>query len=209
LDLDSEQEIIKITAQRGQCCHVGADITFDEDGNLFVSTGDNTPASAPGASGYAPNNNTPGFNPGVDARRGAGNTNDLRGAILRISVLDEIAEGAAPGVGSTYTIPEGNLFDHLDDPVAFPEDKVREELYVMGLRNPFRISYDAEAGALSWADYGPDAGSADPERGPMGFVEWQLTTEPINGGWPYCHGPSDGGAYNEWDFATSTPGEFF
>ncbi len=41
----------------------------------------------------------------------------------------------------------------------------------------------------------------------MGYVEWQLTTEPINGGWPYCHGPNAN--YNEWDFATGTPGEWF
>src|SRR5690625_3219861 len=79
----------------------------------------------------------------------------------------------------------------------------------MGLRNPFRIDYDIESGALFWGDYGPDAGSRNDERGPMGYVEWQLTTEPMNGGWPYCHGPNDGGAYNEWDFATGTPGDWF
>src|SRR5690606_26262320 len=74
-------------------------------------------------------------------------------------------------------------------------------------RNPFRIDYDAESGALVWGDYGPDAGSAQADRGPMGYVEWQLTTEPMNGGWPYCHGPNDGGAYNEWDYANNAPGE--
>src|SRR5690625_2059203 len=207
LDLDSEQEIIKVDAQRGQCCHVGADMAWDEEGNLFLSTGDNTPAGTPGANGYTPINNAPGMNPGFDARRGAGNTNDLRGAILRIKPLDEIEDGAEPGEGRTYTIPEGNLFDspEYDD----VRNKVREEIYVMGLRNPFRIDYDIESGALFWGDYGPDAGSRNDERGPMGYVEWQLTTEPMNGGWPYCHGPNDGGAYNEWDFATGTPGDWF
>lgn len=205
LDLESEQPIIKVDAQRGQCCHVGADIAFDEDGNLFLSTGDNTPAGTPGANGYTPINNAPGMNPGFDARRGAGNTNDLRGAILRINVNDEIEPGAEPGVGTTYTIPEGNLFtgEEYDE----SRDLVREELYVMGLRNPFRIDYDAESGALVWGDYGPDAGSAQADRGPMGYVEWQLTTEPMNGGWPYCHGPNDGGAYNEWDYTNNAPGE--
>ncbi|QDB78449.1 TIM barrel protein [Georgenia wutianyii] len=205
LDLASEQEIIKVDAQRGQCCHVGADIAFDADGNLYLSTGDNTPAGTPGANGYTPINNAPGMNPGFDARRGAGNTNDLRGAILRIDVLDEIAPDAEPGPGATYTIPEGNLFD--DE--AYDPDLVREEIYVMGLRNPFRIDFDIETGALVWGDYGPDAGAAQADRGPMGYVEWQLTTEPMNGGWPYCHGPNEGGAYNEWDYATGTPGEFF
>ncbi|MCM3661085.1 TIM barrel protein [Georgenia satyanarayanai] len=203
LDLDSEQEIIKVDAQRGQCCHVGADIAFDGDGNLYLSTGDNTPAGTPGANGYTPINNAPGMNPGFDSRRGAGNTNDLRGSILRINVNDEIAADAEPGPDSTYTIPAGNLFD--TDEVD--SELVREEIYVMGLRNPFRIDYDVESGALVWGDYGPDAGAAQADRGPMGYVEWQLTTEPMNGGWPYCHGPNDGGAYNEWDYANNAPGE--
>ncbi len=202
IDLASEREIIKVDAQRGQCCHVGADMAWDADGNLFLSTGDNTPAGTPGANGYTPINNAPGMNPGFDARRGAGNTNDLRGKILRINPIEDIAAGTEVGPGSTYTIPEGNLFDGAENP-----DLVREEIYVMGVRNPFRIDYDLESASLSWGDYGPDAGSAQPDRGPMGYVEWQLTTEPMNGGWPYCHGPN--AAYNEWDYATGTPGEQF
>ncbi|WP_171467968.1 PQQ-dependent sugar dehydrogenase [Cellulosimicrobium sp. 72-3] len=205
LDLDSERAILKVDAQRGQCCHVGADMAWDAEGNLFLSTGDNTPAGAPGADGYAPNNNAPGMNPGFDDRRSAGNTNDLRGAILRINPIEDIAPGTEVGPGTTYTIPEGNLFD--DPQYEGSEDLVREEIYVMGVRNPFRIDYDLESGALVWGDYGPDAANANPDRGPMGYVEWQLTTEPMNGGWPYCHGPNAN--YNEWDFATGTPGEWF
>ncbi len=203
LDLDSEQQIIKIDAQRGQCCHVGADIAFDGDGNLYLSTGDNTPAGTPGANGYTPINNAPGMNPGFDSRRGSGNTNDLRGSILRINVLDDIASGAEPGPESTYTIPEGNLFNTGE----YDAELVREEIYVTGVRNPFRIDFDTESGALVWGDYGPDAGSAQADRGPMGYVEWQLTTEPMNGGWPYCHGPNDGGAYNEWNFEDGVAGD--
>ncbi|PYF96283.1 Sugar phosphate isomerase/epimerase [Georgenia satyanarayanai] len=203
LDLESEQEIIKVDAQRGQCCHVGADMAWDAEGNLFLSTGDNTPAGTPGANGYTPINNAPGMNPGFDDRRGAGNTNDLRGSILRINPLDEIDAGAETGPGSTYTIPEGNLFDSEE----YDPDLVREEIYVMGVRNPFRIDYDIESEALVWGDYGPDAGEAQADRGPMGYVEWQLTTEPMNSGWPYCHGPNDGGAYNEWNFETNSPGD--
>jgi sugar phosphate isomerase/epimerase/glucose/arabinose dehydrogenase/regulation of enolase protein 1 (concanavalin A-like superfamily) len=202
-DLDSEEEILRVETQRGQCCHVGADLAWDAEGNLYMSTGDNTPASTPGANGYTPINNAPGLNPGFDSRRGAGNTNDLRGAILRITPIDEIAEGAETGPDSTYTIPAGNLFDSDE----YDPELVREEIYVMGLRNPFRIDYDQETGALVWGDYGPDAGSAQADRGPMGYVEWQATTEPMNGGWPYCHGPNDGGAYNEWDYANNQPGE--
>ncbi|WP_082591859.1 PQQ-dependent sugar dehydrogenase [Terrabacter sp. Soil810] len=192
LDLASEQVILKVETQRGQCCHVAGDVDFDADGNLYLSTGDNTPASAPGANGFAPNNNAPGFNPGFDSRRGAGNTNDLRGKILRVH----------PEADGSYTIPAGNLF-------APGTAKTRPEIFVMGVRNPFRMDVDPITNSVSWGDYGPDAGAPDAQRGPMGYVEWQTTaiTKPINGGWPYCHGPNAN--YNEWNFATATPGPWF
>ncbi|WP_233571530.1 PQQ-dependent sugar dehydrogenase [Cellulomonas triticagri] len=195
LDLASEQQILDVEVQRGQCCHVGADFDWDADGNLYLSTGDNTPAGTPGANGFAPNNDAPGMNPGFDARRGAGNTNDLRGKILRIHVEED----------GTYTIPEGNLF---------PEgtEDTRPEIFVMGVRNPFKIDVDPETNSLSWGDYGPDATSAvaaTAGRGPMGLVEWNVVSldDPHNSGWPYVHG--DNFAYNDWDFATATPGAFF
>ncbi|MFC3688662.1 PQQ-dependent sugar dehydrogenase [Aquipuribacter hungaricus] len=190
LDMSTEQVIIKVEVQRGQCCHVGGDVAFDAQGLLYLGTGDNTPAGTPGANGFAPNNDAPGMNPGFDARRGAGSTDDLRGAILRIDVQED----------GSYTVPEGNLF-------APGTEGTRPELFVMGVRNPFRLDLDPETGALVWGDYGPDSGTSSAERGPMGYVEWQSTTRPLNGGWPYCHGPN--ADYNDWDFATATPGAFF
>ena len=192
LDLSTEQVIIKVEQQRGQCCHVAGDVDFDADGNVYLATGDNTPASTPGANGFAPNNDAPGFNPGFDSRRGAGNTNDLRGKILRLHVE---ADGS-------YTIPAGNLF-------APGTARTRPEIFVMGLRNPFRFEVDPATNSVSWGDYGPDAGASSAERGPLGYVEWQTTAidRPINGGWPYCTG--DAFNYNEWNFATATPGPFF
>jgi glucose/arabinose dehydrogenase/PKD repeat protein len=190
LDMSTEQAIIKVEVQRGQCCHVAGDIAFDADGNLYLSTGDNTPAGTPGANGYAPNNDRVGYNPGFDARRGSGNTDDLRGKILRIAVQED----------GSYTIPEGNLFEP-------GTEKTRPEIFVMGLRNPFRISVDKPTGAVVWGDYGPDAGTANPDRGPMGYVEWQSTTVAINAGWPFCHGPNAN--YNDWDFETATPGDWY
>jgi len=195
LDLASEQVILDVEVQRGQCCHVGADIDWDGDGNLYLTTGDNTPAGTPGAGGFTPINEAPGMNPGFDARRGAGNTNDLRGKILRIAVQED----------GTYTIPEGNLF-------AEGTEGTRPEIFIMGVRNPFRFDVDPETNTISWGDYGPDATSAvaaTAGRGPMGLVEFNITSldEPHNSGWPYVTG--DDFAYNDWDYATATPGEFF
>ncbi|PWD51071.1 hypothetical protein C8046_10855 [Serinibacter arcticus] len=190
LDMATEQKILQVEVQRGQCCHVAGDIDFDLDGNLLLATGDNTPAGAVGANGFAPNNDAPGVAPGQDARRGAGNTNDLRGKILRITVQEN----------GSYTIPAGNLWEPGGE-------LTRDEVYVHGLRNPFRMAVDPETGALSWADYGPDSAVESPDRGPMGYVEWQSTTVPMNGGWPFCHGPNSD--YNNWDFENSAPREFF
>jgi glucose/arabinose dehydrogenase len=190
LDLATQQDIIRVEVQRGQCCHVGGDVAFDADGNLLLSTGDNTPASTPGANGFAPMNDRVGYNPGFDARRGSGNSNDLRGKILRIDVQPD----------GSYTIPEGNLF-------APGTAQTRPEIFAMGLRNPFRMDSDPVTGAITWGDYGPDAGTANPQRGPMGYVEWQSTTVPINGGWPFCHGPNAN--YNDWDYELLVPGPFY
>ncbi|RCG32923.1 PKD domain-containing protein [Sphaerisporangium album] len=192
LDLSTEQVIIKVETQRGQCCHVAGDFDWDDQGNLYLATGDNTPASTPGANGMAPNNDAPGMNPGFDSRRGAGNTNDLRGKILRIKVAEN----------GSYTVPDGNLFPP-------GTAKTRPEIFAMGVRNPFRMDVDSVNGTVSWGDYGPDAGAPDPARGPMGYVEWNAVPigKPVNAGWPYCTGHNFN--YNEWDYATSKPREWF
>ncbi|TQJ91098.1 PKD domain-containing protein [Streptomyces sp. SLBN-31] len=77
----------------------------------------------------------------------------------------------------------------------------------MGFRNPFRFSVDKKTGILYVGDYGPDAGAADPARGPAGQVEFARVTGPGNFGWPYCTGAND--AYVDYDFATKASGASF
>src|SRR5690625_6207194 len=67
----------------------------------------------------------------------------------------------------------------------------------MGFRNPFKIGIDPRTDTLLVADYGPDAGQANPNRGPDGRVEWNIVDEPGNYGWPFCHG---GEAYDYYNF---------
>ena len=72
------------TTQIHSCCHAGGGMAFDDDGNLYIGTGDSN--SSGGSSGYSGNNWTQEYK-GIsfqDARRTAGNTNDLNGKILRI-----------------------------------------------------------------------------------------------------------------------------
>ncbi|WP_238431682.1 PQQ-dependent sugar dehydrogenase [Streptomyces cavernae] len=188
LDTASEKKILDVPATRGLCCHVGGDIDFDAAGNLYLSTGDDTNPFQ--SDGFTPIDERENRNPGFDAQRTSGNTNDLRGKILRIKVN---ADGS-------YTVPDGNLFPP-------GTDKTRPEIYAMGFRNPFRFSVDKKTGILYVGDYGPDAGAADPARGPAGQVEFARVTKPGNFGWPYCTGNNE--AYVDYDFGTKASGAAF
>ena len=188
LNLASEQVILNVPVDRGMCCHVGGDLEFDGAGNLFLSTGDDSNPFE--SNGYAPLDERTDRNPAFDAQRSAGNTNDLRGKLLRIKV----------NADATYTIPAGNLF-----PQGTPN--TRPEIYAMGFRNPFRIGIDRATGIVYLGDYGPDAGSTDPNRGPSGQVEFDRIPSRGNYGWPYCTGTNTTTeTYNEWNFATNATG---
>ncbi|MGZ3502836.1 MAG: ThuA domain-containing protein, partial [Gemmatimonadaceae bacterium] len=50
LELGSRKILLEVGTQRLKCCHTGGSMAFDKQGNLYVSTGDN---SNPFASGYA------------------------------------------------------------------------------------------------------------------------------------------------------------
>ena len=188
LDLSTEQQIIDVAADRGICCHVGGQIDFDGRGNLFLSTGDDTNPFF--SDGYAPLDDRPGRNPAFDARRSAGNTNDLRGKLLRIRVK----------AGGGYTIPQGNLFRP-------GTPKTRPEIDAMRLRNPFRFSVNRTNGDVYMADYSPDAPEPNPLRGPAGHGRWMLIQKPGNSGWPYC--VTLDMPYVDYDFATGESGEPF
>jgi cytochrome c len=193
LDLATEQKILQVGVVRGTCCHVAGEIRFDSKGNLWLATGDDT--NAGGSDGYAPINDmappaSPVYqNPAYDARRSAGNTNDLRGKLLRIKVNDD----------GSYSIPPGNLFSP-----GTPQ--TRPEIYAMGLRNPFRLNLD-ENDVAYVTDYSPDSRVPSPTRGPEGTGRMMVIREPANYGWPFCVQPDL--PYFDFDFATGTSGEPF
>ncbi|HEX8549602.1 MAG TPA: ThuA domain-containing protein [Cytophagaceae bacterium] len=182
---ESEKIVLRIPAEHPYSNHTGGSIAFDKAGNLFLSIGDNT---IPFETGYAPINER-AEKTEFDAQRSSGNTNDLRGKILRIH----------PEEDGSYTIPEGNLF---------PKDGTagKPEIYVMGNRNPFRISIDSKTSWLYWGEVGPDA-EKDSLPGPKGYDEVNQAKKAGNYGWPYFIG--DNKAYADFDFATWTTGKLF
>jgi glucose/arabinose dehydrogenase/regulation of enolase protein 1 (concanavalin A-like superfamily) len=167
IDLGSEEVIYTWTHQRVECCHSAGDLNFGPDGSLYISIGDNVNPFQ--SQGFTPIDERPGRS-AFDAQRTSANTNDPSGKILRI-----VPNTGAPG----HTIPEGNLFE------PGTADTL-PEIYAMGFRNPFRFTVDPETGWVLMGDYGPDAGSGDPNRGPQGSVEYNAITQPGNFGWPYC-----------------------
>ncbi|MGX4653551.1 ThuA domain-containing protein [Micromonospora sp. SCSIO 07396] len=175
LNLSTEARIIDIPAYRDRTFpepgHTGGYIDFGPDGNLYIGTGDDTPPNLdPNWQGYAPLDWRAGKS-NLDAARSAGNTNDLRGKLLRIR----------PSDSGGYTVPTGNLYPQ-------GTAQTRPEIYAMGFRNPFRFSIDPANGWVYLADYGPDRNPPTTNRGPEGLVELNVIKSPGNYGWPFCHG---------------------
>jgi glucose/arabinose dehydrogenase len=124
--------------------HNGGQLAFGPDGFLYIGTGD-------GGGGGDPQGN-------------AQNPGSLLGKLLRIDVEQGQAEAfktaaftaflpsvfadsqGQPPVERLYTIPPDNPF------VGQPG--YREEIWALGLRNPWRFSFDRQTGDLYLADVG-------------------------------------------------------
>ncbi|MFN8429774.1 MAG: PQQ-dependent sugar dehydrogenase, partial [Spirosomataceae bacterium] len=185
LVMESEKVVLEVKTQREECCHTGGGLAWDKAGNLFLTVGNNTVNPPQGSSNLV---ETPGHE-NEDDQRGPGNTNDLRGKILRIH----------PEPNGTYTIPKGNLF-----PVG--TEKTRPEIYTMGHRNPWRINVDNKTGYIYWGEVGPDA-SKDSTWGPKGYDEFNQAKGPGFFGWPYFIGNNK--PYRKYNSETKTYGEPF
>jgi glucose/arabinose dehydrogenase/PKD repeat protein len=233
LDLDSEVVLLEIPHQRLVCCHSAGSLAFGPDGLLYATTGDDTTPFE--TNGFAPIDardcgpgDADGCNPATwptdpvnayDARRTSGNAADLRGKLIRIDPIESATPEDQPGVGSTYQVPDDNLFtsgvyDHLFPDGVYDPQLGRPEIYAMGFRNPFRLTVDPATGRVYVGQVGPDAGNdclpgtntecTDNPRGPRGYDAMMQIREAANMGWPFCLA---GQGYFQFDYAAGTSGE--
>ena len=180
--LADEREVLTIPLGKGrEQSHCGAGLAWDAQGNLIISVGDNmAPQDVPAIHAE---------DAGRDARGTAGNSQELRGKILRI----------APKPDGSYGIPAGNLFTDAA--------QGRPEVFAFGVRNPFRVTCDAKTGFVIWGDVGGNV-RAELDLGSEGFDELNVTREPGFFGWPFVAGPNV--PWRPFDPKTLKPtGEYF
>ena len=171
--LDALSEKVLLTVQNTGVDHNGGGLVMAGNGDLFLAIGANDMPHFDGQ--YGSRNPNPVFGQATqtDSEITTQNTLSLLGKVLRIH----------PEPDGTYSIPKGNMF-----PPGTPN--TLPEIYSMGHRNAFHVKYDDLTGELLEGDVGPDGREDDPERGPMGYDEFNLIKGPANYGWPYCIGPN-------------------
>lgn len=138
-----DSEVPLITQYHRLTNHNGGDLHFGPDGYLYVSLGDE------GGGG------DPFLNSRVIDR-------DFFCAIIRIDVDQRpgsLPPNPHPAVNGNYAIPPDNPFlgaTRFDGRDIDP-DRVRTEFWAVGLRNPWRFTFDAATGLLYCADVGQNA----------------------------------------------------
>ena len=132
LTLDPNSEVILLTVTQPEDNHKGGHVIFGPDGYLYLGLGDG------GGAG--------------DAHGTIGNgqdTSTLLGKLLRIDV-DHGTPYAIPATGNPYV---GNALCALGGTGSAP----CPEIHALGLRNPWKFSFDRSGGALWIADVGQDS----------------------------------------------------
>ena len=131
--LDAASERILLTVNQPATNHNGGHIAFGPDGFLYIGFGD-------GGSGGDP----------FGSIGNGQNTQTLLGKMLRIDISAE--NGAV-----RYRIPAGNPFAANTPCNAGSGAQACPEIYALGLRNPWRWSFDTGSGELWLGDVGQGA----------------------------------------------------
>jgi len=173
-DPASEEELLRI--EQPYANHNGGCIQFGPDKMLWIGMGD-------GGSG-------------ADPHRNGQNRDVLLGKMLRI----DVGESGKPAAGEPYGIPADNPFANPTDEATAGEP----EIWAVGMRNPWRFSFDSKTGDL-WIG---DVGQGDWEE--IDFVAAGPSGVPVGGmnfGWNEFEGshPFPPGAPAPADASRFTP----
>ena len=137
LDLSSEQKILKVDNNRGACCHVAGDIDFDADGNLWLVTGDDTPAGGGNSGGFSPHNDlltNETQTVRVNGATGGTFTLTLDGRTTQAipynatNAQTQAALQALDNVGPTGAVVTGNAVNTANQTVSFRGDWSQEDV---------------------------------------------------------------------------------
>lgn len=152
-------QVVLVIGHNAAGNHNGGDLKFGPDGYLYVTVGDG--------------------GGGCDSAYGSGqDTNQLLGKMLR---LDVDGADAYPGDPlRNYAIPADNPL------VGFAGE---DEIWALGLRNPFRFAFDRLTGDAYIGDVGQDDWE-EINRLPAGAV---TAGNPLNFGWPCREGLDEAG----------------
>jgi len=145
--------------------HKGGTIHYGPDGFLWFATGD-------GGGTNDPDEN-------------AQNPQSLLGKMLRVDVGPTFAPGSVPVAGQVYRIPADN---------PFRTSAPRDEIWALGLRNPFRWSFDRGTGDVWIGDVGQAA---------LEEVDFESASDP--GGRNYGWDVMEGYNCNPYDPASAPP----
>ena len=163
-NVSDPQETVLIDQVDVADTHNAGDLHFGPDGYLYLSVGDEGPTQA---------------DRGVTKQAIDGG---LFGGILRIDVDQRpgnLPPNQHPSVVGHYSIPADNPYIGATSFLGQTIDpaRVRTEFYAVGMRNPWRFSFDPTSGALILADVG------------LGWVEEiNIVKKGGNYGWPYFEG---------------------
>ncbi|MEZ4658295.1 MAG: PQQ-dependent sugar dehydrogenase [Caldilineaceae bacterium] len=159
--VDAESEFVVLQLAQPARNHNGGMLAFGPDGYLYIGAGDG------GGSG--------------DRYGNGQNPETLLGAILRIDVTSN------PTV--PYTIPADNPWVNADWPTADGDAiDARDEILAIGLRNPWRFSFDRATGDLWIGDVGQRT-TEEVDFAPAAALA-PGAVQPANFGWPIMEGTS-------------------
>lgn len=165
---DPLSEVRLISQEDASLEHNGGDLHFGPDGYLYVSLGDMSPP----------------------ADRHDGSKQPLQdhffGAILRLDVderSDNLPPNPHPDIVPAYRIPADNPWIGVTHYLGrtYDPSRVRTEIYALGFRNPWRMSFHPLTGQLWVGDVGNGA-----------YEEINVVRPGGNYGWPYREGPGPG-----------------